>query len=82
MTIALQSAATALPHVLSWARGESEWRTATATAMSAQKARFGFRLRMARAAHPVLLDPRARQMARILHRVGLLPVRLLYRMMH
>jgi len=82
MTIALQSAATALPHVLSWARGESEWRAATATAMSAQKARFGFRLRMARAAHPVLLDPRARQMARILHRVGLLPVRLLYRMMH
>lgn len=82
MTIALQSAATALPHVLSWSHGRTEWAAATAMAMRAQQKRFGFRLRMARAAHPLLLDSRARETARTLHRIGVLPVRLLYRMMH
>lgn len=82
MTIALQSAATALPYVLFWSRGETEWSAAAAMATRAQRKRFGFRLRMARAAHPLLLDPRAREMARTFHRMGVLPVRLLYRMMH
>ena len=82
MTIALQSAATALPHVLSWARGEIEWPAARAKAMRAQRKRFACRLRMARTAHPLLLDPRARRMARTFRRMGVLPVRMLYRMMH
>ncbi|MFM8682920.1 MAG: NAD(P)/FAD-dependent oxidoreductase, partial [Chthoniobacterales bacterium] len=81
MTIALQSAATALPHVLAWARGEIEWDEACAKSSNAQRRRFGFRLRVARAAHPLLLDPRPRSVARGLHRLGVLPVRLLYRMM-
>ena len=82
MTIALQSAASAMPPIVSWARGEIEWPKARAAAMSAQRKRFNFRLRMARAAHPVLLDPRARRWARTFDRLGVLPVRLLYRMMH
>lgn len=82
MTIALQSAATVLPHVLSWARGEIEWTEARQKTSTAQDRRFGFRLRVARAAHPILLDPRARRLARGLDRLGVLPVSLLYRMMH
>ena len=82
MTIALQSAATVLPHVLAWARGEVEWDEARAKSSDAQRRRFGFRLRVARAAHPLLLDPRPRSVARGLHRLGVLPVSLLYRMMH
>ena len=82
MTIALQSAATALDPLLAWARGESEWEQAKASANRRQSRRFGWRVRTARALHPILLDARARGFARALHRRRLLPVGLLYRLMH
>lgn len=82
MTIALQSAAAALSPVLLWASGRITWEDACRLATAAQLKRFGMRLRMARAIHPVLLDPRARGLARMCHRMGVLPVSLLYRVMH
>jgi len=82
MTIALQSATTALDPLLAWARGESEWEAAKASAHRRQSRRFGWRVRTARALHPILLDARARRFARALHRRSLLPVGLLYRVMH
>ena len=82
MTIALQSATTALDPLLAWARSESEWETTKASAHRRQSRRFGWRVRTARALHPILLDARARRFARALHRRSLLPVGLLYRVMH
>lgn len=82
MTIALQSATTALDPLLAWARGDSEWDQAKVSASRRQRRRFGWRLRTARTLHPILLDARARRFARALHRRSLLPVGLLYRVMH
>lgn len=82
MTIALQSAVAVLPSVLSWARSETDWPRTKKSAARAQKQRFGLRLRTAQALHPVLLGARTRSLARALHRSRLLPVSLLYRLMH
>jgi flavin-dependent dehydrogenase len=82
MTIALQSATIALDPLLAWARGEIGWAQAKAAANRRQRRRFGWRIRTARTLHPILLDARARGFARALHRRSLLPVGLLYRVMH
>jgi flavin-dependent dehydrogenase len=82
MTIALQSATIALDPLLAWARGEIDWAQAKAAASRRQRRRFGWRIRTARTLHPILLDARARGFARVLHRRSLLPVGLLYRVMH
>lgn len=82
MTMALQSAAAVLPHMLEWARGRTEWAETKGAAQRTLHRRFGSRLRFARAAHPLLLDARVRRCARGLNSLGVLPVALLYRMMH
>lgn len=82
MTMALQSAAEVLPHLVAWAGGEKDWNSTKSAADQAQRDRLGPRLRFARLAHPFLLDRRVRRCARRLHRFGILPVALLYRVMH
>jgi flavin-dependent dehydrogenase len=82
MTIALQSAVAAMPSLLAWSRREIEWSQARALAARAQRRRFGLRLRAANALHPLLLHARTRALARALHTRGILPVGLLYRVMH
>lgn len=82
MTIALQSAAASAPHLASWARGDISWQRACAAVRRVQRLRFGLRLRLGRLFHPLLLQPRVRASARTLHRRGVLPVGLLYRLMH
>jgi len=82
MTIALQSAAASAPHLASWARGDISWQRACAAVRRFQRSRFGLRLRLARLFHPLLLQSRVRASARTLHRRGVLPVGLLYRLMH
>lgn len=82
MTIAWQSAAVAAPRLVDWSRGDIDWNSAKRAAIRAQQRRFGPRVRTARALHPFVLDKKARAAARLLHRFGLLPVGLLYRLMH
>ena len=82
MTMALQSAAEVLPHLSAWAQGNKDWAATKSSARRAQQIRLGARLRIAQLAHPYLLDRRVRYCARRLHRLGVLPVALLYRMMH
>lgn len=82
MTIALQSAAASAHHLAAWARGDISWTRACASVRQSQRSRFGLRLRVARLCHPLLLRPHMRSSARALHRRGLLPVGLLYRLMH
>jgi flavin-dependent dehydrogenase len=82
MTIALQSAAASAPHLASWARGDISWQRACAFVQRTQRSKFTVRLRVAGLLHPLLLQPRMRASARMLHRRGVLPVGLLYRLMH
>ncbi len=82
MTIALQSSTTVVPSLLAWSRGEARWEQAKSAAARRQRRRFASRIRAARTLHPFLLDARARHLARTLHRRGLLPVGLMYRLMH
>ena len=82
MTIALQSATTVLAPLLAWSSGKIEWAQAKSSATRQQNRRFGWRVRTARTLHPILLDARARSFARALHRRNLLPIGLLYRVMH
>ena len=82
MTIALQGAAASAPHLAAWARGDASWPRACASVRRIQRSTFGLRLRVARLVHPLLLLPRVRSSARALHRRSVLPVGLLYRLMH
>jgi len=83
MTIALQSAATALPHLVAWSQGEADsWHTTKTSIARALHHRFRRRLTWGRRLHPWLLSPRRRTILRGLHRLRLLPLRPLYHLLH
>lgn len=82
MTVALQSAAACAPYLSAWSRGDVSWERTCSAARRAQRSRFSRRLGVARLLHPLLLEARVRSVARELHRRGVLPVGLLYRLMH
>ena len=82
MTIALQSAVAASLPLAAWSRGEISWPLARKQAMQAQQRQFGTRWRTARALHPFVLHAGVRSLARALHKLGVLPVAMLYRLMH
>lgn len=82
MTIALQSAIAAAPALTAWAHGNSGWQETRGAATKALEHLFSNRRRFARILHPLILHPGARSFARTLDRMGVLPVGLLYRMMH
>lgn len=82
MTIALQSAALAAPHLESWSRGRRGWKEATRTMRRDLERRFARRLAWGRIMHPWLLRPRRRGLIHALHRVRVLPFGLLYRLCH
>lgn len=82
MTIALQSAASALPHLESWSRGRAEWMRTCERIERDFRRRFGRRLAWGRIFHPWLLRPRRRRWLMTLHRGGLLPFHPLYRLLH
>lgn len=82
MTIALQSAATALPHLAAWADGTMEWAETSARVERDLDRRFRRRIRWGRWLHPWLLDPGRRRVVHGLRRCGLLPLDPLYRLLH
>jgi menaquinone-9 beta-reductase len=82
MTLALQGAATALPHLVGWARGESDWPATELAIARALHRRFHRRLTWGRRLHPWLLSPRRLTILRGLHRLRLLPLRPLYHLVH
>jgi len=82
MTIALQSAAAALEQFEAWSRGVIDWSEAVTRVSRGLRQRFKRRLFAARLMHPCLLHPRPRQVAHALHRCGILPFGLLYRLSH
>jgi menaquinone-9 beta-reductase len=82
MTIALQSAATALPHLLDYARGGADWPATLQRANAALSRRFGRRFRVAARLQPLLLSPSGLGALALLARARLLPFHLLYKLTH
>ena len=82
MTIALQSAALALPHVAEWSGGILDWCTASRRIARDSARRFRRRLAAGRSMHAWLLTSSRRRCLHFLHRSGLLPFHPLYRLLH
>jgi len=79
MSLALESAAEALPFVLGYSRGSLSWAEACDLARRALRRRFGPRLRLARALHPWIHRPGGQRLFRSLSRVRLVPFGPLFR---
>ena len=82
MAVAFQSAETALPHVLAYARGEVQWPVACTQTNLALQQRLRRRLSVARTLQPFLLSPARQNIVAALARAHLLPLRLLYALLH
>ncbi len=82
MTIALQSAAIAVPHLAAWADGTKEWIDTSACVERELDRRFRRKIRWGRWLHPWLLCPGRRRVIHGLRRCGLLPFDPLYRLLH
>ena len=82
MALAFQSAETALPHLIAYARADVTWSVACSRTNSALRRRFHRRLTVARALQPFLLAPARQTIVATLARAHLLPLRLLYALLH
>jgi len=82
MTVAWQSAAAALPHLVAWARGAAAWDDVISRIARDRRRRFRRRLAAGRLLHPWFLRPARRRWVRLLHGAGLLPFQPLYRLLH
>jgi len=82
MTIALQSAALALDPIEKWSRGRAEWSETVHEVQRTWRRRFRHRLTIGNLLHPWLLRPARRRIVRMMHRAGLLPFGMLYRLCH
>lgn len=82
MAMAFQSAEAALPALLAYARGRSEWDTAGRTIAMTLHRHFRRRLFAAGLLHPFLLHPRLQPWFGRLHRTRLIPFRPLYAALH
>ena len=82
MAMAFQSAEIALPPVLAFARGESDWSHACRVTAIALRRRFRVRLASAALLHPFLLRPRRQRWFAALGRARLLPFGSLYAALH
>jgi hypothetical protein len=82
MAIAFQSAETALPHVVAYARGKQSWTATCNLTHTALRRRFYRRLAVARSLQPFLLAPSRQRFVSALARAHLLPLRLLYTLLH
>ncbi len=82
MAMAFQSAVTVVEPLVAWSGGRMEWDEATRRAHRGLKSRFRRRLFLARHVHRFLVEPRLQPWLAGLSRTGLLPFRLLYRLLH
>ncbi len=82
MTLALESAETALPHLLAFALERKSWENARKQIRSELKKRFIKRLTVSRAIHPFVRHSLGQQLLKKMAQVNLLPFQLMYRLMH
>ncbi len=82
MAMALQSAELALDPLLAWVRGERAWAETERAIHSALRKKFARRLAVADAAHPFLHSPPRQRWLAAAARLGLVPLRPLYHLLH
>jgi len=82
MALALQSAETALPLVVAYSHGAATWPDTCRRTQAALHRRFRRRLAVARSLHPFLLTSSRQTILAQLARHHLLPLRLLYHLLH
>ena len=82
MAIALQSAAIAKSELVKWSMGKIEWDQATKRIRREIHRRMHHRIVAARVMHSWLLDCNKRRMVMLLSRLGLLPFKPLYKLLH
>jgi flavin-dependent dehydrogenase len=82
MTVAWQSAALALPHIIAWSEGVTGWNTASERIARDAARRFRRRFILGRSLHAWVLRPSGRRCLHFLHGTGLLSFNPLYRLLH
>lgn len=82
MTMAFESADTALPHLLNYARSKAEWSETLGSIRSELHSRFKTRIRYANLLHPFLYTRSGQATLSALAKAHLLPFSLLYRALH
>lgn len=82
MAMAFQSAVTVVEPLVAWSGGDLEWDEATCRAHRGLTLRFRRRLTVARQLHRFLVERHLQPCFAGLSRAGLLPFRLLYRLLH
>jgi flavin-dependent dehydrogenase len=82
MSLALESAALAYPHILDYTSGRFDWAETVCRINRAQHSAFDQRLRVARWLHPWIHSTRRQRILAAIARSGLLPVSLLYTLTH
>jgi 2-polyprenyl-6-methoxyphenol hydroxylase-like FAD-dependent oxidoreductase len=82
MAMAFQSAETALPPLLAYARGAAAWSDTCEVISRALRRRFRLRLASAAAVHPFLFSPPRQRVLSALNRVRLVPLAPLYAALH
>ncbi len=82
MAMAFQSAETALPPLLAYARGTAAWSDTCAVISRALRRRFRLRLASAAAVHPFLFSPPRQRVLSALNRARLVPLAPLYAVLH
>jgi flavin-dependent dehydrogenase len=82
MTLALEMAAIALPHLVAYSREEVSWESCLATCRRKLKGSLAGRCRTADFLHPFLLHPPSRKLLAFMAGSRLLPFKTLYRLTH
>lgn len=82
MAMAFQSAEQSLDPLLAWSRGETPWAATLRTVQHRLRNLFRLRLSTAAALHPFLYQPARQRWLAGANRLGLLPLRPLYRVTH
>ncbi len=82
MAMAFQSAELALDPLLAWTRGEAAWAGTVQVTHAALGRKFARRLAVADAAHPFLSSPPRQRWLAAAARVRMLPLQLLYGLLH
>ncbi len=82
MSIAFESAETALEPLLEWSAGRRDWRAVARKIEAAHRSRFRTRFRVANRLHPWLMNPSKRAILRVIARFRALPFRALFALTH
>jgi flavin-dependent dehydrogenase len=82
MAMAFQCAELALDPLLAWTRGERAWADSVGAVNTALRKKFARRLAAAETAHPFLFSTKRQRWLAAVARMGIVPLRPLYHLLH